>query len=112
MPVSKRIEDGIPKQFKLAGHTICIANIPAKKWKHGKNCVGMYLPNEYRIEIIGSLKGSNRQQTFVHELLHCITDIAGYHELCSDEVFIDSTAHLLAQALTTFEPSTYDRPKT
>jgi len=107
-----RRNDGIPSSFMVAAHKIEVVTVPVKKWKHGKNCVGMYLPDQYRIEIIGSLKGSNRQQTFVHELLHCITDIAGYHELCSDEVFNDSTAHLLAQALVTFEPSTYDRPKT
>jgi hypothetical protein len=103
MPVSKRIEDGIPKQFKLAGHTICIANIPAKKWKHGKDCVGMWMPDQYRIEIIGTLKGTNRQQVFLHEAVHAILDVAGYYELSEDEALVDRVSHLLQQMLTTME---------
>ena len=103
MPVSKRIEDGIPKQFKLAGHTIRIANIPAKKWKHGKDCVGMWMPDQYRIEIIGTLKGTNRQQVFLHEAVHAILDVAGYYELSEDEALVDRVSHLLQQMLTTME---------
>jgi hypothetical protein len=103
MPVSKRIEDGIPKQFKLAGHTICIANMPAKKWKHGKDCVGMWMPDQYRIEIIGTLKGTNRQQVFLHEAVHAILDVAGYYELSEDEALVDRVSHLLQQMLTTME---------
>jgi hypothetical protein len=103
MPVSKRIEDGIPKQFKLAGHTICIANIPAKKWKHGKDCVGMWMPDQYRIEIIGTLKGTNRQQVFLHEAVHAILDVAGYYNLSEDEALVDRVSHLLQQMLTTME---------
>jgi hypothetical protein len=103
MPVSKRIEDGIPKQFKLAGHTICIANIPAKKWKHGKDCVGMWMPDQYRIEIVGTLKGTNRQQVFLHEAVHAILDVAGYYELSEDEALVDRVSHLLQQMLTTME---------
>lgn len=103
MPVSKRIEDGIPKQFKLAGHTICIANMPAKKWKHGKDCVGMWMPDQYRIEIVGTLKGTNRQQVFLHEAVHAILDVAGYYELSEDEALVDRVSHLLQQMLTTME---------
>jgi hypothetical protein len=103
MPVSKRIEDGIPKQFKLAGHTIEIVNVPAKKWKHGKDCVGMWMPDQYRIEIIGTLKGTNRQQVFLHEAVHAILDVAGYYELSEDEALVDRVSHLLQQMLTTME---------
>lgn len=104
--------DGIPATFQVAAHTITVATVPKSKWKHGKDCVGIWLPDQYRIEILGTLKGSNRQQVFVHEMMHCLCDIAGYNELSGDEVFIDSIAHLLAQALCTFAPSNYDKHTT
>lgn len=95
--------DGIPKSFRLAAHKIDVVNVPRKKWKHGVDCVGIWLPDQYRIEILSSLRGTNRQQVFVHEMLHAVFDIAGFEELSRNEAIIDSLAHLLAQALITFE---------
>ena len=103
MTISKRIEDGIPKKFNLAGHTIEIVNIPRRKWKHGKNCVGMWIPDQYRIELLGSLKGTNRQQVFLHEAVHAILDVAGYYQLSEDEALVDRVSHLLHHMLITME---------
>jgi len=96
-------KDGIPKSFQLAGHTITVVNVPVRKWKHGKDCVGMWLPSENRIELLTTLKGTHRQQVFMHEATHAILDTAGYYELSEDEPLVDRLSHLLQQMLTTME---------
>jgi hypothetical protein len=93
--------DGIPSTFQLAGHTIEVRIVTPRKWRHGKSCVGIWLPEHYRIEIISSVRGSNRQQILCHEALHAILDIAGYDELSRQEQFVDVCGHLLQQMLTT-----------
>lgn len=103
MAISARIEDGIPKKFSLAGHTIEVVNVPRSKWKHGKDCVGMWMPDKYRIELLGSLKGTNRQQVFLHEAVHAILDVAGYYEMSEDEALVDRVSHLLHHMLVSME---------
>lgn len=98
-----RIDDGIPKKFALAGHTIDVVNVTRRKWKHGKDCVGMWLPDQYRIELLSSLKGTNRQQIFLHEAVHAILDVAGYYELSTDEALVDRVSHLLHHMLVSME---------
>lgn len=98
-----RVDDGIPKKFSLAGHTIEVVNVPRRKWKHGKDAVGMWLPASYRIELLASLKGTNRQQVFLHEAVHAILDVAGYYELSEDEALVDRLSHLLHHMLISME---------
>lgn len=95
--------EGIPKKFQLLGHTIKVRVVPPSKWRHGKNCVGIWLPEQYRIDIISTVKGSHRQQVWCHELTHALLDLAGYEELSHDEQLVDRVGHLLQQALTTME---------
>lgn len=95
--------DGIPKKFQLAGHTIEVRTVPRSKWRHGKNCVGIWLPDVYRIEVISSLRGSARQQVFTHELIHALLDVAGHDDLSRNEQLVDRLGHLLQQAMTTME---------
>lgn len=95
--------DGIPKSFQLAGHTIRVLTVAPRKWKHGKNNVGIWIPDSYTIELLSTLKGTNRQQIFMHEATHAILDIAGYYALSEDEALVDRLAHLLQQMLTTME---------
>jgi hypothetical protein len=94
---------GIPASFQLAGHTIKVAVIPAKRWRHGADCDGIWLPSTYQIQIHGRCKGTHRQQVFVHEMTHALLDVAGHDTLSRDEAFVDRIAQLLTQALTTFE---------
>lgn len=100
-PVSRA--DGIPKAFQLAGHRIEVATITPRKWKHGKDCVGIWMPDKYRIEILSTCKGSHRQQVWAHEAIHAMLDIAGHDDLSRDEKFVDRLGHLLQQMLTTME---------
>lgn len=103
MPGRQRVDDGIPKQFCLAGHKIEVINVPRSRWKHGKETVGMWIPDKYKIELLSSLKGTNRQQVFLHEAVHAILDVAGYYELSADEALVDRVSHLLHQMLVSME---------
>jgi hypothetical protein len=95
-------DDGIPAAFDLASHEITVITVPRKKWKHGPDTVGVWLPTERRIEIVGTLRGSYRQAVFVHELVHALFEVAGHEELSADEGIVDRIAQLLAQALRSF----------
>ena len=103
MAEKKPRKDGVPRQFKLAGHTIEVRIIPPRRWKHGKSCVGIWLPDVYRIELLSSSRGSARQQVFTHELIHALLDVSGHDDLSRDEQFVDRLGHLLQQVLTTME---------
>lgn len=95
--------DGIPKTFKLMGHTINVRVVPQSKWRHGGNCVGRWDPNKHRIDVLAVQPASNRQQIFCHELMHALFDMAGHEALSQDEALVDRMGHLIQQALTTFE---------
>lgn len=95
--------DGIPESFQLAGHTIKINCVPPSRWRHGKDCVGIWLPEKYRIDILSSCKGTHRQQVWAHEAIHAILDVAGHEDLSRDEQLVDRLGHLLQQMLTTMK---------
>jgi hypothetical protein len=63
----------------------------------------MWLPDKYRIELHGSLEGTNRQQVFLHEAVHAILDVAGYYEMSEDEALVDRLSHLLHHMLVSME---------
>lgn len=103
MSESKARPDGIPKSFQLAGHKITVVTVPKSKWKY-KHAVALWMPNEHRIEINAALKGTARQQAFMHEAFHAVLDVAGYgNTLSQDEEFVDRIAHLLQQMMCTFD---------
>lgn len=95
--------DGIPKQFHLLGHTIKVRVVSPSRWRHGKNTIGMWIPDAYRIDIVSTTKGSHRQQVWAHEAVHAMLDLAGYEKLSEDEALVDRLGHLLQQMLTTME---------
>jgi hypothetical protein len=95
--------DGIPSQFQLLGHTIKVRVVSPSRWRHGKDTVGIWLPEQYRIDIVSTVKGSHRQQTWAHEAMHAMLDLGGYEALSTDEVLVDRLGHLLQQMLTTME---------
>lgn len=93
---------GIPKSFQLHGHTITVRVVPRSKWRHGKNAVGIWLPDKLRIDLLADPIETQLQQVFCHELTHALLDQMN-HELSHDEVFVDNFGALLQQALTTFK---------
>jgi hypothetical protein len=95
------MKTGIPKSFKLLGHNITVRVIPRSRWKH-KDCVGIWIPDRLRIEILGGQPVTSLQQTFCHEWTHAMLDMMA-HPLSRDEQFVDQLGHLLQQSLTTFE---------
>jgi hypothetical protein len=101
--VGSPVAEGVPAQFQLAGHTIKVNVLPPRKWKHGKHVVGIWMPDEYKIEILSSCRGTSRQQVFCHEAIHAMLDIAGHDDLSRDEQLVDRLGHLLQQMLTTME---------
>jgi hypothetical protein len=96
-------EDGIPKRFKLGGHTIKVVNISVKRWEYGEQVLAMWIPAELRIEMRGDLAGTHRQQVFLHEAVHAILDTASYYELSQNEEFVDRVSTMLHQMLTTMK---------
>ena len=96
-------EDGIPKSFKLGGHTIKVVNIPIKRWDYGEQVLAMWIPNDARIEMRGDLTGTHRQQVFLHEAVHAILDNCSYYELSGNEEFVDRVSTMLHQMLTTMK---------
>ena len=95
--------DGIPSQFQLLGHTIKVRVVSPGRWRHGKDIVGIWLPDDYRIDIVSTVKGSHRQQVWAHEAMHAMLDLGGYEALSADVVLVDRLGHLLQQMLTTME---------
>jgi len=95
--------DGIPSRFSLLGHTVTVRVLPQSKWRHGKDDVGFWDPNKYRLDVLAVQPESHRQQIFCHELMHALLDLAGRSDLSLDESLVDQLGHLLQQALTTFE---------
>lgn len=93
---------GIPKSFQLLGHTITVRVMPRSKWRHGKNVVGMWIPDKLRIDLLADPIETQLQATFCHELTHALLDMMN-HKLSNDEVFVDNLGALLQQALTTFK---------
>lgn len=92
---------GIPTRFQLLGHTITVKVIPKSRWRH-KGCVGIWMPDKLRIDLLSNSEVTVLQQVFTHELTHAMLDMIS-HDLSADERFVDQLGHLLQQALTTFE---------
>lgn len=95
------MHSGIPTRFQLLGHTITVKVIPKSRWRR-KDCVGLWLPDQLRIELMGCKEVTVLQQVFTHEMTHAMLDMIS-HDLSRDEQFVDQFGHLLQQALTTFE---------
>jgi len=101
----------IPKRFKLMGQTIEVTWDTVHFAEKTDVCgFASYRTNEIQMNPNMPYKSdSQREQTFLHELMHFVV----YHSqtakakdcdyLHQDEPFIDLTAHLLHQALTTME---------
>ena len=88
----------IPARFTIMSHTITVAVIAPKDWKH-KGCVGYFDPQNFTIAIKRA-RPSQMAHVFAHELTHAILAVMS-HELYENETFVDTFGGLLAQVLST-----------
>lgn len=87
----------IPKKFQIFGQTYQV------KWSDDlphSNCYGRYIPGENTLELTTKPYPKTLiEQTFIHELLHCILDVLSEDKLYTNEKLIDTVASCLHQVL-------------
>lgn len=90
----------IPKKFKIFGETYIVKQLvkvdKLDSW-------GEHEPTGNIIKIKKGLNQEQKEQTFLHEVMHCMLTNLGYSKLDRDEVFVDRLAKALHQILTTME---------
>lgn len=94
------MKHGVPKSFKMAGHTIKVKIV--KRWKFD-DAAAIFFPERYEIHIPADATGTDLQQRFAHEFMHLLFNCAGRTDLYEDEALVDACGHLLQQALASFE---------
>lgn len=87
----------IPKKFSLFGETYKVRQVI--KVDREDNW-GEIDRTKNIIRIKKGLNQEQREQTFLHEVLHASLDNLGYEKLSDDEVFVDTLAKALHQILT------------
>lgn len=90
----------IPKEFSILGQLI--------KVKYRRKllplCFGVWNPVNNTIALQQSTREHKLpkevvEQTFIHELTHAILDTLSYHDLSSDEKFVDRFSQALYQII-------------
>ena len=100
----------IPKRLKLMGHSISVSVVSKKAWYEFAPTVDLdpdeacavWLPSSDRIVMMRNKNKELLFHTFWHESMHAILDMMS-HKLSRDEVFVDQSAALIAQAIATAE---------
>lgn len=95
----------IPKHFYLFGEKIKVSIL--KEVDKGR-LYGQSDINQNKIRIAKTVRRAilnedQKEQTYIHELVHMILDHLGYSELSTNEEFVDRLAKCLHQALKTSE---------
>ncbi len=87
----------IPRNFSLFGETYKVRQVVKvdKKDSWGESD---RVKNIIRIK--KGLNQEQKEQTYLHEVLHVALDNLGYEEYSDDEVFVDTMAKALHQILT------------
>ncbi len=93
----------IPKSFTIFAHKFNVKYSDNLIQREG--AVGIYRHSKNEITVQNNIKGSNimesrQEQTYFHELVHCIFDQIGEDELCNNEKLVDMFSQALHQALT------------
>ncbi len=88
----------IPKQFQLFGKTYKVKQL-VKIDKTGS--WGEYDSATNTIKLKKDLEPDQKEQTYLHELMHCILDQLNYNTLYFNEKFVDTVANALHQILKT-----------
>jgi len=88
----------IPKSFTLFGHTYTINLV--KSIDSVDSC-GECIPMNNEIRVKDTLPLSIQEQTYYHEMVHCILTNLSYNKLNLDEKFVDRFSMALHQILKT-----------
>ena len=91
----------IPKDFQLLGEKHKVSLL--KKVNKGADW-GYWNPenNTIQLEKASLMRNQDQvEQTFIHELTHCILDHLGYEHLSNDEKFVDLFSKAFHQVLKT-----------
>lgn len=93
-------------KFQLAAKNFKVEYVedPESDW------LGRAYSDRCLIRVVKEINGKgidliNMEQTLLHEVVHCILDQLGYHELSNDETLVQSFSLLLHQFLKTKENS-------
>ena len=94
----------VPKSFFIFGHEFSI--VFQDELIQEEEAVGTYRHGKHLITIQNNKKGatilkSRQEQTFFHELTHCILDQMGEEKLYHNEKFVDLFSQCLHQILKT-----------
>jgi len=85
-----------PKKFSLFGETYKVRQVIKVDKKDSWGEMDMH---KNIIRIKKSLNIEQKDQTYLHEILHLSLDNLGYEKLSEDEVFVDTLAKALHQIL-------------
>ncbi|MDE1828244.1 MAG: hypothetical protein KGH65_03740 [Candidatus Micrarchaeota archaeon] len=71
------------------------------KLPKGESLCGLYDHTKHTIYLADSLTGTELEQTFLHEKMHCLLESAGKQALSDNEGFVDLLSELLHQSIVT-----------
>lgn len=91
----------IPIEFQIFGHTY---TVKLKKKVNKENDLGTHSRDKKQIKLKeagDSYDQVNVEETYLHEVMHCVLDHLGYDELSDDEAFVSQMSKALHQILKT-----------
>lgn len=89
----------IPKQLKIGGHIYKIKVVDGEDQKKGGSCWGKTFHHQKEIYIDESAALSQQEETFFHEILHCIDQVYNGQEFVKDGNDGEATVSRLAEGL-------------
>lgn len=100
--IRPRRTEVIPKSFSLMGLTYTVSLVKEKDWADDES-VGFCNFEQQLISVFAGVSDAEKQQTFCHELVHCILNRMGEHDLNDNEKFVEVFGSLLHQVWTTIK---------
>jgi hypothetical protein len=89
----------IPATFRIYGTEWAVRILPRTEWKDGEDCVGITDFPNHEIRLLRG-KRDAMEHVLLHEVMHVILAAMG-SKLSTNEAFVDQSAGLLHQVLTT-----------
>ena len=76
----------IPKQIKVGGHTYNISLVKGEDYSKGRDNWGRTYHSEKKILIDKEIERTQMEQTFIHEMLHCVDQVYNANSLEEEEI--------------------------